>query len=91
MTYAEAKQRLDDWYNGNDVDISPEVLVCCYNAIQKQIPKKVIRYSDDESDPVFCPYCNEPIGSNEIVYDDFYLRGWSAMYCQECGQAMIWK
>jgi hypothetical protein len=61
------------------------------NALEKQIPKKVVRYSDDESDHVFCPCCNERIGSNEIVYDDFYLRGWSAMYCQECGQAMIWK
>lgn len=91
MTYAEAKKRLDEWYAGNDVNISPEVLDCCYNAIQKQIPKKVVSYSDDESDHVFCPNCNERIGSNEIVYDDFYLRGWSAMYCQECGQAMIWK
>lgn len=91
MTYVEAKQRLDDWYAGDDVDISPEVLVCCYNAIRKQIPKKVIRYSDDESDHVFCPCCNECIGSNEIIYDDFYLRGWSAMYCEECGQAMVWQ
>lgn len=60
-------------------------------ALEKQIPKKVIRYSDDESDHVFCPNCNECIGSNEIIWDDFYHRGWSAMYCQECGQAMIWK
>lgn len=61
------------------------------DALDKQIPKKVVRYSDDESDPVYCPCCNECIGSNEIIYDDFYLRGWSAMYCQECGQAMVWR
>ena len=23
--------------------------------------------------------------------EDFYYRGWKPMYCQECGQAMIWK
>ena len=58
---------------------------------EKDIPKKVVSYSDDESDHVYCPRCHECIGSNEIVYDDFYYRGWTPMYCQECGQAMIWK
>lgn len=60
-------------------------------ACEKQIAKRVISYSDDESDHVYCPNCNECIGSNEMVYEDFYYRGWSPMYCQECGQAMIWK
>lgn len=57
----------------------------------KEIPQKVVSYSDDESDHVYCPRCNECIGTNEMIYDDFYYRGWSPMYCQECGQAMVWK
>jgi hypothetical protein len=91
MTYAEAKQRLDEWYARNDVNISPEILSCCYNAIQKQIPKKVVSNGDDESDNVYCPHCYNSIGSNENVWDEFYHRGWSPMHCQECGQSMIWK
>ena len=58
---------------------------------EKDIPKKVISYSDDESDHVYCPRCNECIGTNEMIYDDFYYRGFAPMYCQECGQAMILK
>ena len=91
MTYEEAKQRLDEWYAGNDVDISPEVLDCCYKAIQKQIPKKVVVDSYDDMDPVYCPCCHEHIGCTDLVYDEFYHRCWSPMYCQECGQAMIWE
>ena len=33
MRLKQVKQRLEQWYNGDDVDISPEVLDCCYNAI----------------------------------------------------------
>lgn len=58
------------------------------NALNKQIPKMIVSDGDDESDHAYCPNCNACIGSNEIVYDDFFLRGWSTMYCQECGQAI---
>lgn len=91
MTYVEAKQRLDDWYAGNDVDISPEVLVCCYNAIQKQIPKNVVSGGDDEIDWVYCPYCKKILGINESVYDAFYDNNWTPVYCHKCGQALTWK
>ena len=60
-------------------------------AIEKQIPKKVVCDGDDESDYVYCPYCNECIGVNEFVWNDFWHREWKPMYCQECGQAMIWE
>jgi hypothetical protein len=90
-TYEEVKQRLDEWYEGNDVNISPEVLDCCYKAILKQIPEKVMKDGDDESDYVYCPRCHELIGSNENVGEEFYHRGWSPIHCQECGQSMIWK
>lgn len=58
---------------------------------EKDIPKKVVCDGDDESDYVYCPRCNECIGSNEFVWEDFYHREWKPIYCQECGQAMIWK
>ena len=60
-------------------------------ALEKRTPKMVIRDSDDESDYVYCPCCHECIGSNELVWDNFYCRDFKPMYCQECGQAMIWK
>ena len=90
-TYEKVKQRLDEWYEGNDVDISPEVLDCCYKAILKQIPEPVIKYGDDESDHVCCPRCHERIGSNENVWEEFFYRGWAPMHCQECGQSMVWE
>lgn len=34
MTIEEAKQRLDDWYNGEDVNISPEFLDVCNEALK---------------------------------------------------------
>lgn len=60
-------------------------------ALEKQIPKKVVCEGDDESDYVYCPCCNACIGSNEFVWEDFYYREYRPMHCQECGQAMIWK
>ena len=33
MDMKNAKERLESWYNGEDVDISPEVLDCAYKAI----------------------------------------------------------
>lgn len=95
MQAKEAISRLADHFrihdDGRPTPFLNEAVAVAMVALNKQIPKKVIRYSDDESDPVYCPCCNECIGSNEIIYDDFYYRGWSVMYCQECGQAMVWK
>lgn len=90
-TYEKVKQRLDEWYEGNDVDISPEVLDCCYKAILKQISLPVVRDGEDESDDVSCPRCCNYLGSNEMVWEDFYNRRWSPMHCQECGQSIVWE
>ena len=89
-TYEEVKQRFDEWYEGQNVDISPEVLNCCYKAILKQIPQAIMKDGNDESDNVYCPNCHGLIGSNELVWDDFYDRKWAPMHCQECGQSIIW-
>lgn len=59
------------------------------DALEKQTPKKVFRDGDDESDYVYCPCCNECIGTNEGVWQDFYYR--DVTHCSECGQAMIWE
>lgn len=95
MEVKEAIRRIKDHFrihnDGRPTPFLDEAVSMAIQSLEKQIPKTVIRYGDDESDHVFCPSCNECIGSNEIIYDDFYLRGWSTMYCQECGQAMIWK
>ena len=66
-----------------------DMAIVAIEALEKQIPKKVVSYSDDESDHVYCPCCHECIGSNDIIYEDFYYRGFAPMHCQECGQAMI--
>jgi hypothetical protein len=91
MTYEEVKQRLDEWREGENVDISPEVLDRCYDAVLKQIPMKVHREGDDESDAVYCPFCGCYIGMNENVGESFIVRMWLPMHCDECGQSMIWN
>jgi ribosomal protein S27E len=81
MTYREAKQRLDDWYAGEIVDISPEVLVCCYDAIKKQIPKTP---QDFDSVPRNrCPNCHDAVR--------VYSHGMKLNHCPWCGQALDWN
>lgn len=99
MTYEKALERINDLLkyaasldvDDLDVDFNETVAIhiVCKEVLEKQIPKKVVSYSDDESDHVYCPCCHECIGSNDIIYEDFYYRGFAPMYCQECGQAMI--
>lgn len=61
------------------------------NALEKQIPKKVISEGNDESDWVYCPCCNEILGVNEGVFDAFYDNNWNPIYCHKCGQSLIYK
>ena len=39
MTYEEAKKRLEAWYRGEDVNISPELLTTCYIALTELLSK----------------------------------------------------
>ena len=57
----------------------------------KEIPKKVVCDGDDESDYVYCPSCNEILGTNELVYDDFCDNYYEPIYCRKCGQCLTWE
>ena len=80
MTYEEAKKRLEDWYKDNCVEISPELLDCCYNAIKKQVPKTP---QDFDSVPRNrCPSCHDAVR--------VYSHGMKLKHCPWCGQALNW-
>ena len=82
MTYAEAKQRLEDWYEDNCVEISPELLDCCYRAL-KNITKPNIaswRLHKDGSGT-----CNKCHFTQKNVWD---YDNWQR-YCGVCGAEMI--
>ena len=85
MTYEETKQRLDEWLNGECVDITPEILVCCYTAVNKLIPRKPMERDLWETSTATghsCPKCgnNFPIGICKTY-----------KYCPDCGQALDWS
>lgn len=89
MTYFEAKQRLDKWYEGEIVDISPEVLDCCYDAINSKIQKKpkiVSKCSPNAFNGWYdyhCPICNQKFGTTNNPH--------KVKFCYECGQAIDWE
>lgn len=96
MDNQEAIKRIEDHMYVHKIGEYPhihlkEALDIALEALQKQTPKKVVCDGDDESDYVYCPCCHEIIGSNDMVWDEFYYRNWKPMYCVECGQAMIWR
>lgn len=57
----------------------------------RDFPKKVVCEGDDESDYVYCPCCNEILGTNESVYDDFCDNYYEHIYCHKCGQCLTWE
>ena len=91
MTYQEANTLVDDFsfiYKGES--ISKEALIECreliHTALEKQIPKRVIRpYKGNYK----CPTCENYI---YITDDDLYVYGIEPpKYCDECGQALDWS
>ncbi len=60
-----------------------EALDMAIEALEKQIPKKVI-LGDDEQDYIRCPKCNLELMSMDW-YDHFKCN-----YCEDCGQALDW-
>ena len=53
-------------------------------ALEKQIPKKVM-FGDDEQDLICCPNCK-----GELLSMDWYDH-WKCNYCELCGQALDWR
>lgn len=60
-------------------------------ALERQIPKKVVCDGMDESDWVRCPCCNEILGTNEVVYDEFCDNYYDTLCCNKCGQALFFE
>jgi hypothetical protein len=62
----------------------------CKSALEKQIPKKVIKkieFSSYEYISYRCPICNRHFLSK--IEGDF-VAGTKPKYCYECGQALDW-
>lgn len=60
-------------------------------ALEKQIPKNVVREGNDESDWVHCPSCDEVLGVNLFICNVFYENDWKPIYCHKCGQPLTWE
>lgn len=93
MTYEQTREQfLLAWNSNAYLNIcTSDDMRNIITALDRLNPKRVICEGDDESDYVRCPCCNAYVGSNEVVWEDFYYREWRPMHCQECGQAMTWK
>lgn len=62
-----------------------DMAMACFDAINKQIPKKPVRDSLDKA--YLCPACNSSFT---------YWRGYTVIknktnYCSSCGQAIDWS
>ena len=62
-----------------------DAIYVAIEALEKQIPKKLIKYDIDYSgNPLFrCPVCGDSWNSNEF--------GDGIEYCWTCGQALDWS
>lgn len=74
--------------------VSGELNIACemaISALEKQIPKKFVCEGNDENDWVYCPCCDEILGTNESVYNAFSDNDYEYIYCYKCGQSLNWK
>lgn len=84
MTYKEALKLLNDMqfkdeYQGKEK--YTDMLLACKQALDKQIPKKIIRKSKKASlENIKCPNCQREIDAMNTV-----------SYCTYCGQALDWS
>ena len=58
-------------------------LIVAIDAIDKQIPKKLVRGMDRD---MVCPSCSAFMGWDNQATDSFY----QIKHCDECGQAIDW-
>lgn len=70
------------YQNREKIDME-DALWTAVQALEKQIPKKVI-LGYDEQDSVCCPNCK-----GELMSMDWYDH-WKCNYCEVCGQALDW-
>lgn len=85
MTNKEAINAIKCNYPPENYTILREALDMAMEALEKQIPKKPIKYEIDYSgNPVFrCPVCGDSWNSNEF--------GDGIECCWTCGQALDWS
>lgn len=63
-------------------------------ALEKQIPKKVVKVKLRESEwgvPWRCPLCEADIAKVEFMRDDGFEPKEKVSYCWHCGQAIDWS
>lgn len=88
MTFEEAKKRLEDWYEDNMAEISPEFLDCCYEALKRvTLEAKKPRpiggrmmcpncLRNERALHFYCDYCGQPIDWSDEVEDIFREAEW---------------
>ena len=93
MTYEKALEQINELLkyaatlDTDDLDFDFNETVAfhmvCKNALEKQIPKKVIEKPSDYFylGDQYCPSCKEYVGFKQINHDKF---------CNNCGQALDW-
>ena len=87
MTYQEAIEvlklintsRVHPFYDWGEMS---EVRDMAIEALEKEIPKKIFLYGDDEDGIMPCPFCEEDL------YDD---KECGFNCCPHCGQAIDWE
>lgn len=84
MTYEEALASLiDDGIKLGAGDYIPmETLEVCKEALEKQVPKKVV-YKMGCHGGALCPNCR-------TVFE-YRMDNWKSPFCQHCGQALEWN
>ena len=85
ITNEEAIKAIKCNYPPENYTILREGLDMAIGALEKQIPKKPVKYDIDYSgNPLFrCPVCGDSWNSNEF--------GDGMEYCWTCGQALDWS
>lgn len=71
------------YQNGEKIDME-DALWVAVQALELQIPKKVIYEGYDDQDAILCPNCNEEVGRMDMWE---YGRD---NYCSYCGQHLNW-
>ena len=94
MTPQETIRRLKDHFrihdDGRPTPYLDEAAQMAITALEKQIPKKPIKYSGKDSTKdqlACCPICD---GCVDWTYNGFWRKG-NPQYCKECGQKIDWS